>query len=108
MAELRSRVAETRFRLPDVCALLNPPKTKYLADAAYLVIEVLSERDAMSEVLERLEDFRRKGVGNIWLIDPRRKTMAVYSRRTLQEVEGDAIMTEDQQVWLSRSEIFAE
>ena len=31
--ELRSKTRETRFRLPDVCVLLHPPKTKYLLDA---------------------------------------------------------------------------
>src|SRR5512143_1308052 len=76
--ELRSSVTETRYRLPDVCALLKPPQSKYLVDAAYLVVEVPSERDVMTELLEKLEEFSHKGVSNIWLIDPRRKTMAVY------------------------------
>src|SRR5271155_5473972 len=48
VAELRSNVTGTRYRLPDVCVLLAPPKTRYLLDAAFLVVEVLSESDAMS------------------------------------------------------------
>src|SRR5580692_10547196 len=43
VAELRSSVTGTRYRLPDVCVVLAPPKTRYLLDAAFLVVEVLSE-----------------------------------------------------------------
>ena len=38
VAELRSRVRETRFRLPDISVLLAPPATRYLGDAAFLVV----------------------------------------------------------------------
>ena len=69
--ELRTKVADARFRLPDVCALLAAPETRYLLDAAYLVVEVLSVDDQMSAVMEKLKEYDRKGVSNIWLIDPR-------------------------------------
>ncbi len=35
VAELRSSVTSTRYRLPDVCVLLTPPRTKYLHDARF-------------------------------------------------------------------------
>src|SRR5689334_21735666 len=54
--ELRSSVTETRYRLPDVCVLLEAPKTKYLLDAAFLVVEILSESDVMSVVIEKLKE----------------------------------------------------
>src|SRR5215813_6378353 len=77
--ELRSQTVATRFRLPDVCVLLAAPRAKYLVDAAYLVVEILSEDDSMTRVMEKLDEYDRKGVANIWLIDPRLRTMAVYS-----------------------------
>src|SRR3954463_5777477 len=46
--ELRSQTRTTRYRLPDVCVLLEAPKTKFLWDAAFLAIEILSEDDRMS------------------------------------------------------------
>src|SRR5438445_12646103 len=49
--ELRSQTRATRYRLPDVCVLLVPPKTKYVLEAAFLVIEILSEDDSMSRVM---------------------------------------------------------
>src|ERR1700722_8855431 len=47
VAELRTSVTSTRYRLPDVCVLLSAPKIKYLLEAAFLVVEVLSEGDVM-------------------------------------------------------------
>jgi Uma2 family endonuclease len=107
VAELRTRVTETRFRLPDVCALLAAPQTKYLLDAAYLAVEVLSEGDDMSRVLEKLREYDRKGIRNIWLIDPRLKTLSVYRHPVLHEIDGETIETSDRQVSLFRSDIFA-
>jgi hypothetical protein len=36
--------------------LLTPPATKDLVDAAFLVIEILSEDDSMSRTMEKLDD----------------------------------------------------
>src|SRR5580704_14979780 len=93
--ELRSSVTSTRYRLPDVCVLLAAPKTKYLLDAAFLVVEVLSEGDVMSVVIEKLKEYANKGVENIWLIDPRLKSVCVYQPPTLVEIDGETISTAD-------------
>jgi Uma2 family endonuclease len=108
VAELRSSVTGTRYRLPDVCVLLAAPKTKYLMDAAFLVVEILSEGDVMSVVIEKLKEYAGKGVQNIWLIDPRLQLICMYRPPTLIEIEGGGIATADGSVELSRSEIFAE
>lgn len=106
--ELRSRMTETGYRLPDVCALLAAPKGRYLTEAAYLVVEVLSEGDTMTLVMEKLREYAQKGVHNILVIDPRLRLMSIYRHPVLHEVDGDRVATEEQQVWLTRSEIFAE
>jgi Uma2 family endonuclease len=105
--ELRSQTRATRFRLPDVCVLLAPPRTKYMVDAAFLAIEVLSEDDRMTKTMERLEEFDRKGVPNIWVIDPRLLTVSIYSNGVLNEVRDDSIATAgDPRLELTRDEIF--
>ena len=106
LPDLMSMMRETRYRLPDVCVLLQPPKTKYLLEAAFLAIEILSEDDRMTRIMEKLEEYEQKGVPNIWLIDPRLRTMSVYSHRTLQEVRGDVIATGNPRLELTRQEIF--
>jgi Uma2 family endonuclease len=106
--ELRSRITATRYRLPDVCVLKTAPATRYLLEAAFLVIEVLSEGDVMSNVIEKLKEYASKGVENIWLIDPRLRELYVYRTPDLSEVTGERIATTNGLVELSKSEIFAE
>jgi Uma2 family endonuclease len=108
VAELRSSVTGTRFRLPDVCVVLSAPKTKYLLDAAFLVVEVLSESDLMSEVMEKLREYAAKGVQNIWLLDPRLRLLCIYQTPALIEIDGETISSTDGSIELSRSEIFAD
>jgi Uma2 family endonuclease len=105
LPELRSRTRETRYRLPDVCVLLAMPKTKYLVDAAHIAIEILSEDDRMSKMLEKLEEYAAKGVPNIWLIDPRLQRISVYTGGNLELLKGDRISTSDG-IELTRDEIF--
>jgi len=105
--ELRSQTRTTRYRLPDVSVLLNAPETKYLLEAAFLAIEILSEDDRMTKMMEKLEEYERKGVPNIWLIDPRLRKLAVYSNGSLNDVPGDRIATAgDPRLELTRQEIF--
>ena len=104
---LRSQTAATRYRIPDVAAMLAPPSTEYLLDAAFLVVEVLSEDDVMSKVIGKLKEYGAKGVPNIWLVDPRLQLMWTYRPPTLAEIEGESIATVDGSVELSRSDIFA-
>jgi Uma2 family endonuclease len=106
--ELRSSVTSTRYRLPDVCVLRTAPKTKCLLDAAFLVVEVLSENDVMSVVIEKLKEYSSKGVENIWLVDPRLRTLYTYRSPALIEIDGENISTVDGSVEVSRSEIFAD
>jgi Uma2 family endonuclease len=107
--ELRSQTKATRYRLPDVCVLLAAPKTKYLLEAAYVAVEILSEEDRMTLMMEKLEEYDHKGVPNIWLIDPRLRKLAVYANGALNEVGGDRISTSgDPRLELTRDEIFHE
>ena len=105
--ELRSKTGATRYRLPDICVLLEPPKTRYLLDAAYLAVEILSEADSMTRMMEKLEEYERVGVANIWVIDPRLRTMAFYAGAALHEVRGERISTAGEPlIELTRDEIF--
>jgi Uma2 family endonuclease len=108
VVEFRSRTTATRYRIPDVTVLLAPPATRYLLEAAFLVVEVLSEDDSMTRVMGKLQEYAALGVPNIWLIDPRMKLISVYRPPALVEIAGDTIAVADGSVELSRAEIFAE
>jgi|SRR5579872_2080865 len=103
--ELRSQTKETRYRLPDVCVLFTPPATKYLLGAAHIAIEILSEDDRMSMMLEKLEEYAAQGVPHIWLIDPRLQRISIYDGGNLKVVKGDTISTSEG-IELTRDEIF--
>ncbi len=102
--ELRSKTRETRYRLPDVCVLLSPPTTKYLIDAAHVAIEILSEDDSMSKLMEKLAEYEAKGVPHIWVIDPRLETMSVY--RTGSLIDAADRLSDNAGIELTRDEIF--
>jgi Uma2 family endonuclease len=106
MPELRSKVTSTRYRVPDVCITLRNPQTRVLLEAPFIAIEILSEEDRVSRLIEKLEEYAAVGTPNIWVFDPRLKRMFVFRANSLQVVEGDTISTGDPRIELTRDEIF--
>jgi Uma2 family endonuclease len=51
-----------------------------------VVVEIVSEEDRYTQILERLAEFHDWGVKHIWLADPGTRTLAVYDRAGLHEV----------------------
>lgn len=102
--ELRSRTKETRYRLPDVSVLQHPPGTRFLLDAAWIAIEILSEDDRMSQVLEKLAEYQAAGVKNIWLVDPRLELLPVYESGDLKRLDK---LTAADGIELTREDVFA-
>lgn len=69
--ELRIRVAEGRFRIPDVALLdRNLPQERFATHPPVAVFEILSQRDTMPEIMERCSDYEAMGVRTILVIDP--------------------------------------
>jgi Uma2 family endonuclease len=107
--ELRSRVTQTRYRLPDVCVTLRPATgQKALLEAAFVAIEILSEDDRMTRVIEKLKEYAANGTPHIWVIDPRLRQMFTFRGKGLQEVDSDVIATDDPRLELTREEVFQE
>ncbi|MEX0777695.1 MAG: Uma2 family endonuclease [Phycisphaeraceae bacterium] len=53
--------------------------TGYFEGAPDLAVEVLSPNDRASEVAEKVELWLEKGSDAVWLVDPRRQTVTVYT-----------------------------
>ena len=104
--EWRSRTLQTRCRIPYVCVTLHDPGTEILEEPPFLVIEILSRRDEMSDVIEKLEEYDSVGIPNIWVFDPRRKRAFIFANRCLQEVAGAAISTSDPVITVALEELF--
>jgi Uma2 family endonuclease len=104
--ELRSKVTDTRYRVPDVCVTLRNPHTRVLMEAPFIAIEILSEEDRVSRLIEKLKEYAALGTPNIWVFDPRVREMFVFHGNALHEVEGDVIATGEPCIELTRTEVF--
>lgn len=69
--ELRIQVAATRFRVPDVTVLDRDfPIEQIITRPPLAVFEVLSPEDTLQRLKQKLEDYRRMSIPEIWVIDP--------------------------------------
>jgi Uma2 family endonuclease len=74
VAELRLQVRLNRFRVPDVMVTIGEPDGRFVTSTPFLLIEVLSERDSLRTIQDRVDDYRAMGVPHIWVIDPETAT----------------------------------
>ncbi len=89
VVEQRIQVSPTRYRVPDVAVFRRNQKIEQIFTAPPLiVIEILSPEDRMSRVEERVEDYLRFGVENIWIVNPRGPKLWIATAGSL--VEGGA------------------
>ena len=71
LPEIRIWVAEGRVRIADVCLVSrSQPIEQVLTLPPLAVIEILSPEDRISRYNERLTDYRRMAIQNVWVIDP--------------------------------------
>ena len=70
LPEQRIQISPTRFRVPDVCVVsLDQPVEQILTRPPLVCIEILSPEDTMRRMQERIDDYRKMSVENIWLFD---------------------------------------
>ena len=77
--EVRTLVAPTRVRLPDVVIDHAGEWPQTLVKPPLIVIEILSPNDSYSETQRLAQDYVDMGIENIWLIDPETRTGRVCS-----------------------------
>ena len=68
--EQRLQVAGGRYRVPDVCALIEGAGEQVVTSAPLVCIEILSPDDTLPSLQERIDDYLRMGVANVWIFDP--------------------------------------
>ncbi len=91
VVEQRVQVAPTRFRVPDIAVLNRPPAGRIVDEPPYLCIEILSPRDRMREMQDRIDDYLKFGVRYVWAIYPDTRRAFVYSVDGVREVK-DAVL----------------
>ena len=95
--ECRTRIEETRYRVPDILVMARPfqQTDRVVVDAPVLVIEILSPDDRMKATLERFHEYDKLGVRHIIQMDPEDRTTYVFEagnlvRRDLEQLSLDA------------------
>ncbi len=110
-SELRVQVSSTRYRVPDVVVWdRNAPTEQILRSVPVAVFEVLSPEDRMQRMLEKLHDYDRMGVRNIFVIDQASRFFR-FSGGALQptqraELEGHSGYIDFQEALTKRDEYF--
>ena len=94
--ECRTRIAETRYRVPDIVVMARPfqQNDRVVLDTPLLVIEILSPDDRMKATLERFHEYEKLGVPHIIQMDPEDRTTYVFEtgnlvRKDLEELRLD-------------------
>jgi len=85
--ELRLQLASSRYRIPDICVFAGEePAGDVPSTAPLATIEIVSRDDRYTEIIQKLEEYRRWGVPHVWLVDPWLKKLYVFSSIGLAEV----------------------
>jgi Uma2 family endonuclease len=106
LPEVRIQVSETRFRVGDFCLVSNSSReARIVRTPPLVVIDILSPEDRVARCQERIDDFRRMGVGAIWVIDP--LTRRGYDCSTGSWLETTSFAVPDSPIRLDLGELFA-
>jgi len=107
ITELRIHVKPTRFRIPDVCVILGDTDEQIPTKPPFLCIEVLSPKDRMKRVQERITDFLEMGVPYVWVLNPEtRQAYAAMPSEGFREIKTGVLKTENPVFEVPLNEIF--
>jgi Uma2 family endonuclease len=93
--ECRTRIQETRYRVPDILVMAKPFRQtdRVVLDAPVAVIEILSPDDRMKATLECFHEYEKLGVRHIIQMDPEDRTTYVFEK-------GNLVRKDLEQLWL--------
>ena len=92
--EQRVQVKAHRFRVPDIIIIVgDPPDEPIVTTPPFLCIEILSPRDRLTEMQERIDDYLSFGVNYVWVIDPKTRRAYVYSAAGIHELRDGVLTT---------------
>lgn len=105
--EQRVQVKPTRFRIPDVCVVLEEsPVESIFRHPPFLCIEIQSKDDTLAYTVKRLDDYVAMGVQNIWVIDPSLNRGYRYTSEGLLEAKDGMLRSSDPKIEMPLSAVF--
>jgi Uma2 family endonuclease len=106
VTELRVRVRETKYRIPDVVVTRGKPDEQVLTKPPLLCIEILSRGDTVSQTNERVRDYLDFGVPVVWVVDPQERTLWIYRQTGMEQAVGLTVKLDGTSIEVPFSEIF--
>lgn len=104
--EQRVQVSETRFRVPDVCVVLQSnPIEPVLRNPPFLCVEILSKDDTVRQLNERITDYFKMGVKFVWVLDPLLRSAYNYTPGQMREVLDGYLRTEHPDLAVTLDEV---
>ena len=100
------RTTRNRYRIPDVCVTVQEPPADVFETSPLICIEILSRRDEISNMLEKLEEYAAAGVRYIWVVDPRPKKAFAYDGALREVTSGVLATAEEPFVELPLADVF--
>jgi hypothetical protein len=106
VTEQRTCVSPTRIRICDVSIVrADAPYERVTLTPPLLCIEILSPRDRKSLAKIVLEDYRRMGVPNTWLVDPIKRLAWIYEGGDLHPVPTERLEIPGAPIYLPLSDL---
>jgi Uma2 family endonuclease len=109
LTEQRLRIGPRRYRVPDVMlAPLSDTDARIVHTPPILCVEILSSRDRMAKIQERLNDYGSMGVQAMWLVDPWRVTAFFAGPDAVLHEQKESLTIPGTAIFLSIPDLFAE
>jgi Uma2 family endonuclease len=106
VTELRMRVRENKYRVPDVVVTRGKPDEQILKKPPLACIEILSPEDTVSRINARIQDYLDFGVPAVWVVDPAERTLWIYRKTGMAQAVGPTVKLDGTSIEVPFSEIF--
>jgi Uma2 family endonuclease len=107
LPEQRLQISQRRYRIPDVM-LVSPSDELIVRTPPLLCIEILSSKDRMKKVQERVDDYVGIGVRCSWVVDPWTRTAHEAGPDGILHRVEDRLTVPGTQIAIEVQTIFAE
>ena len=102
--DLRTRVAWTRVRLPDVLLVGLGAQPPVIDQPPVLAVEILSEGDTLAATKKKCDEYIAMGAKGVWIVNPLNRTAwhwlgSEWKQAARLEVPGTPIYVEAQYLW---------
>jgi Uma2 family endonuclease len=102
--DIRTRVSQTRVRLPDVLLVGLAAQPPVVEEAPVLAIEILSDGDTLAATKKKCDEYIAMGAKGVWIINPLNRSGwhwlgTEWKEAARLEVPGTPIYVETQYLW---------